>query len=96
MELHDRFLEKDHNAIATQMLESVGLGDHVHYYPENLSGGQKQRVAIARAWANTVRIRYSDLALAPLTPQFWGEMTRDFGFPPRIATVYTQVRVDWV
>jgi predicted ABC-type transport system involved in lysophospholipase L1 biosynthesis ATPase subunit len=27
----------------------VGLGDRVHYYPENLSGGQKQRVAIARA-----------------------------------------------
>jgi predicted ABC-type transport system involved in lysophospholipase L1 biosynthesis ATPase subunit len=31
------------------MLESVGLGDRVHYYPENLSGGQKQRVAMARA-----------------------------------------------
>jgi putative ABC transport system ATP-binding protein len=27
----------------------VGLGDRIHYYPENLSGGQKQRVAIARA-----------------------------------------------
>jgi putative ABC transport system ATP-binding protein len=42
MELHERFLEQDLNAIATQMLESVGLGDRVHYYSENLSGGQKQ------------------------------------------------------
>jgi putative ABC transport system ATP-binding protein len=31
------------------MPESVGLGDRVHYYPENLSGGQNQRVAIAKA-----------------------------------------------
>jgi putative ABC transport system ATP-binding protein len=31
------------------MLESVGLGDRVDYYPDKLSGGQKQRVAIARA-----------------------------------------------
>jgi putative ABC transport system ATP-binding protein len=31
------------------MLEQVGLGDRIDYYPDNLSGGQKQRVAIARA-----------------------------------------------
>jgi hypothetical protein len=30
MELHDRFLEQDLNAIATQMLESAGLGDRVY------------------------------------------------------------------
>ena len=35
--------------LAAQMLEKVGLGDRMDYYPANLSGGQQQRVAIARA-----------------------------------------------
>lgn len=29
----------------------LGLGDHLHKYPEQLSGGQQQRVAIARTLA---------------------------------------------
>ena len=32
-----------------ELLESVGLGDKLDYYPHQLSGGQQQRVAIARA-----------------------------------------------
>jgi hypothetical protein len=31
---------------------------------------------------NTVRIRDKNIALAPLAPQFWGEMTLVFGFLP--------------
>jgi putative ABC transport system ATP-binding protein len=34
---------------ATDILESVGLGDRLHHLPDDLSGGEQQRVAIARA-----------------------------------------------
>lgn len=34
---------------AYELLELVGLKDHVNYFPNEISGGQKQRVAIARA-----------------------------------------------
>jgi hypothetical protein len=34
---------------------------------------------------NTVRLKGKDITLAPLTPQFWGEMTLVFGFlPPKL------------
>lgn len=51
---------------ATQILEEVGLGDRLHYYPENLSGGQKQRVAIARALVSHPKIVLADEPTAAL------------------------------
>lgn len=43
-----------------QLLESVGLGDRIHYKPSELSGGQHQRVAIARALINDPAIILAD------------------------------------
>lgn len=45
---------------AFEVLEKVGLKDHVHKRPNQLSGGQMQRVAIARALANDPDIILAD------------------------------------
>lgn len=45
---------------ALEVLEQVGLKDHVYKKPNQLSGGQMQRVAIARALANDPEIILAD------------------------------------
>lgn len=66
LELHDEYLEQDMDAKVISILESVGLGNRVDYYPENLSGGQKQRVAIARALISHPQIVLADEPTAAL------------------------------
>ncbi len=45
---------------ARDLLEAVGLGDHLHKKPEALSGGQQQRVGIAVALANNPPLLLAD------------------------------------
>lgn len=51
---------------ATEILQQVGLDDHIDYYPHDLSGGQKQRVAIARALVSRPRLVLADEPTAAL------------------------------
>ena len=45
---------------ATEVLESVGLGDRMRHKPSALSGGQVQRVAVARALVNRPSLILAD------------------------------------
>lgn len=46
-----KFSRKEKREILDNMIELVGLKDHLGKYPYQLSGGQQQRVAVARALA---------------------------------------------
>lgn len=66
LEVHGMFSKQDRHDKAIEMLEKVGLGDRVNYYPADLSGGQKQRVAIARALVSRPKIVLADEPTAAL------------------------------
>jgi putative ABC transport system ATP-binding protein len=66
LEVHPDWSRAAMKARSTEILEQVGLGDRVNYYPSDLSGGQKQRVAIARALVSRPKIILADEPTAAL------------------------------
>lgn len=52
--------DKEQDERALHMLERVGLGEKVSYFPNQMSGGQQQRVGVARALVVNPEIIFAD------------------------------------
>lgn len=73
--IHVKGMRKDEaRAVATELLDKVGMREKADAYPFTLSGGQKQRVAIARALAMSPEVILFDEPTSALDPERVGEV----------------------
>ena len=61
--------KKERRARAAEVLEKVGLGDRMEFYPNQMSGGQCQRAAIARAIVGNPKMLLADEPTGALDSQ---------------------------
>ena len=61
--------KKERRARAAEVLEKVGLGDRMEFYPNQMSGGQCQRAAIARAIVGNPKLLLADKPTGALDSQ---------------------------
>jgi len=66
--------KKDADALATELLERVGVREQADKYPAQLSGGQQQRVAIARSLAMKPKVMLFDEPTSALDPEMINEV----------------------
>ncbi|HEX4894014.1 MAG TPA: cell division ATP-binding protein FtsE [Hyphomicrobiaceae bacterium] len=70
--------ESDYREDVTDLLQWVGLGERMNYYPSVLSGGEKQRAAIARAVIGKPELLLADEPTGNVDPQMARRLLRLF------------------
>jgi putative ABC transport system ATP-binding protein len=66
LRLHSELNLEERITKSVEILEAVGMGNRLDYYPDSLSGGQKQRIAIARALVTKPQLVLADEPTAAL------------------------------